>query len=48
VWGQAHIDGILAVIRRSQIDEFTKAIDELKDSWSDLYSHGKKVGHRVE
>ena len=24
------------------------AIDELNDSWSDLYSNGKKVGHRVE
>jgi hypothetical protein len=45
---QAHIDGVLAVIRRVQIDELTKAIDELKDSWSDLYSNGKKVGHRVE
>ena len=45
---QAHIDGVLAVVRRVQIDELTKAIDELKDSWSDLYSNGKKVGHRVE
>ncbi len=30
---QAHIDGVLAVIRRSQIDELTKAIDELTESW---------------
>ena len=45
---QAHIDGVLAVVRRVQIDELTKAIDELNDSWSDLYSNGKKVGHRVE
>lgn len=45
---QAHIDGVLAVVRRAQIDELTKAIDELNDSWSDLYSNGKKVGHRVE
>ena len=45
---QAHIDGVLAVIRRSQIDELTKAIDELTESWSDLYSNEKKVGHRVE
>ena len=45
---QAHIDGVLAVVRRAQIDELTLAIDELNDSWSDLYSNGKKVGHRVE
>lgn len=45
---QAHIDGVLAVVRRVQIDELTKAIDELNHSWSDLYSNGKKVGHRVE
>ncbi|MGK7936011.1 MAG: hypothetical protein AB4206_09470 [Xenococcaceae cyanobacterium] len=45
---QAHIDGVLAVVRRGQIDELTKAIDELNDSWLDLYSNGKKVGHRVE
>ena len=45
---QAHIDGVLAVVRRVQIDELTKTIDELNDSWSDLYSDGKKVGHRVE
>ena len=45
---QAHIDGVLAVIRRNQIDELTKAIDELTESWSDLYSNEKKVGHRVE
>ena len=45
---QAHIDGVLAVIRRSQIDELTKAIDGLNESWSDLYSNEEKVGHRVE
>ncbi|MEM8829473.1 MAG: hypothetical protein AAGE96_08965 [Cyanobacteria bacterium P01_G01_bin.19] len=33
---QSHIDGVLAVIRRSQIDELTKAIDGLNESWSDL------------
>ncbi len=42
------IDGVLAVIRRSQIDELTKAIDGLNESWSDLYSNEEKVGHRVE
>ncbi len=45
---QAHIDGVLAVIRRSQIDELTEAIDGLNESWSDLYSNEEKVGHRVE
>jgi hypothetical protein len=45
---QAHIDGVLAVVRRVQIDELTKAIDALKDSWSDLYSNQEKVGHRVK
>lgn len=45
---QSHIDGVLAVIRRSQIDELTKAIDGLNESWSDLYSNEEKVGHRVE
>ena len=45
---EAHINGVLAVIRRVQIDELTKAIDGLKDSWSDLYSNEEKVGHRVE
>ena len=44
----AHINGVLAVVRRVQIDELTKAIDGLKDSWSDLYSNEEKVGHRVE
>lgn len=45
---QAHIDGVLAVVRRVQIDELTKAIDGLQESWSDLYSNEEKVGHRVE
>ena len=45
---QAHIDGVLAAVRRIQIDELTKAIDGLNDSWSDLYSNQEKVGHRVE
>jgi hypothetical protein len=45
---QAHIDGVLAVIRRVQIDELTKAVEGLKESWLDLYSDDEKVGHRVE
>ena len=35
---QAHVDGVQMVLRRVQIDELQKAIDALKDSWSDLYS----------
>ena len=45
---QSHIDGVRAVIRRSQIDELTKAIDGLNESWSDLYSDEETCGHRVE
>jgi hypothetical protein len=45
---EAHINGVLAVVRRVQIDELTKAIDGLKESWLDLYSDEKTVGHRVE
>ena len=45
---QAHIDGVLAVVRRNQIDELTRAIESLKESWLDLYSDREKVGHRVE
>jgi hypothetical protein len=45
---QAHIDGVLAVVRRNQIDELTRAIESLKESWLDLYSDEEKVGHRVE
>ncbi len=33
----AHVEGILQVVRRVQIDELQKAIDALKDSWADLY-----------
>lgn len=44
----AHIDGVLAVVRRNQIDELTRAIESLKESWLDLYSDEEKVGHRVE
>ncbi|MCU0532637.1 MAG: hypothetical protein MUD14_01825 [Hydrococcus sp. Prado102] len=45
---QAHIDGVLAVVRRVQIDELTKAIEGLKESWLDLYSDDEKAGHRAE
>jgi hypothetical protein len=34
----AHVDGVMMVIRRVQIDELQKSIDALKESWSDLYS----------
>ena len=45
---QAHIDGVLAVVRRAKIDELTQAIEGLKESWLDLYSDQEKVGHRVD
>lgn len=45
---EAHIDGVLAVVRRNQIDELTRAIETLKESWLDLYSDEEKVGHRVK
>lgn len=35
---EAHVDGVMMVIRRNQIDELQKSIDALRDSWSDLYS----------
>ena len=44
----AHIDGVLAVVRRNQLDELTRAIESLKESWNELYSDEEKVGHRVE
>jgi hypothetical protein len=34
----AHVDAVMMVIRRVQIDELQKSIDTLRDSWSDLYS----------
>ncbi len=45
---EAHIDGVLAVVRRNQIDELTRAIETLKESFNDLYSDEEKVGHRVK
>ncbi len=45
---EAHVDAILSVVRRIQIEELTKAIDGLKESWCDLYSDDKKVGNRVD
>ena len=45
---EAHIDGVLAVVRRNQIDEFTRAIQSLKESWLDLYSDEDSSGHRVK
>ncbi len=45
---EAHINAVTSVVRRKQIEELTKAIDELKESWSDLYSNEKKVGNRAD
>ncbi|NET61975.1 MAG: hypothetical protein F6K47_39410 [Symploca sp. SIO2E6] len=33
----AHVEGVIQVVRRVQIEELSKAIDTLKESWSDLY-----------
>ena len=33
-----HVDAVLQVVRRVQVDELQKTIDSLKESWSDLYS----------
>ena len=33
-----HVDAVLQVVRRVQVDELQKAIDSLRESWSDLYS----------
>ena len=44
---EAHIDGVLAVVRRNQIDELARAIEALKESFLDLYSDEDKAGHRV-
>ncbi len=39
---ESHIQGVMMVIRRNQIDELQKSIDALRDSWSDLYSDLEK------
>ena len=33
-----HLDAVLQVVRRVQVDELQKVIDSLRESWSDLYS----------
>lgn len=45
---QAHVDAVQMVLRRVQIDELQKAIDALKDSWSDLYSDGQNSSHQPD
>jgi hypothetical protein len=45
---EAHLEGVRAVVRRNHLDELTRAIESLKESWLDLYSNEEKVGHRVE
>ncbi len=44
----AHVDAVQMVIRRVQIDELQKAIDALKDSWSDLYSESKNSSKKPD
>jgi hypothetical protein len=38
----AHVDAVIQVVRRVQIDELTRAIDSLKQSWADLYPETTK------
>ena len=45
---QAHVDAVQMVLRRVQIDELQKAIDALKDSWSDLYSESKSSSKKPD
>ena len=45
---QAHVDGVQMVLRRVQIDELQKAIDALKDSWSDLYSDNRDSSNQPD
>lgn len=42
------VDGVMAVARRGQIEELTKAISSLEDSLLDLFPDEEKVGNRVE
>lgn len=44
----AHVDGVIQVVRRVQIDELQKAVDSLKQSWSELYSGNEGEGHRAD
>jgi len=45
----AHVEGVIQVVRRVQIEELSKAIDALKESWSDLYdSSVSPVGQGAE
>ena len=39
---KAHIDAVIEVVRRVQVEELQKAIDSLKESWLDLYSSEKE------
>ncbi|TFI53942.1 hypothetical protein BLD44_013105 [Mastigocladus laminosus UU774] len=38
----AHIDAVLCVARRTQIDYLTSCIDSLRQNWVDLYSSLKE------
>jgi hypothetical protein len=44
----AHVDGVIQVVRRVQIDELRKAVDSLKQSWSELYSGNEGERHRAD
>ncbi len=44
----AHVDAVQMVLRRVHIDELQKAIDALRDSWSDLYSESKNSSKKTD
>ena len=44
----AHVDAVQMVLRRVQIDELQKAIDALKNSWSDLYSDNQDSSNQPD
>ena len=45
----AHVEAVMQFVRRAQIDELSKAIEALKESWSDLYdSSVTPKGERAE
>jgi len=43
----SHVDSVIQVARRVQIDELQRAIDSLKQSWADLYSTKEDSGPSV-
>ncbi len=44
----AHVDAVLQVVRRIQVNELQKVIHSLKESWSDLYSDKEEKKKKSE